>query len=146
MVVRRDLHIQLIDPSSQGYRRLFTFGFDTPIAVTGPQKLANRWLKVFLTPKGSSPIRRDEGSTFPSLFRSNADLNGAEAEILEAIDDTSEQIKAADRLSDRPTNERLLNASLRQFVQVPPSGLEFWVELTNLAREQLLVLIPYAPG
>jgi hypothetical protein len=143
----RDLHIQLIDPSRQTVRALFTFG-PTPVAVEGVQKLADRWLKVFMTRKGSHPTRKAEGTIFPSLVGGNfSDLAAVEADVLEAIDDATDQLRDSDRRAPtRPPNECILSASLSQFVELPPSGAEFWVELTNVARERIPVLIPYAPG
>lgn len=143
----RDLHIQLIDPSAQTARSLFTFG-TTPVAVQGVQKLADRWLKTFMTRKGSHPTRKDEGTAFADLIAGNvADLASVEADILDAIEDATEQMRASDRRAPtRPANERILSAALAQFVELPPAGVEFWVELTNVARERLPVLIPYAPG
>lgn len=143
----QDLHIQLIDPSAQTARSLFTFG-PSPRGITGVQKLANRWLKIFMTRKGSHPIRKDEGTEFPNLVSGNfSDLASVEVDVLEAIDEANEQLRASDRRSPtRPANERILAASLVQFVQLPPSGVEFWVELTNVARERIPILIPYAPG
>ena len=143
----QDLHIQLIDPSAQTARALFTFG-TSPVGVEGVQKLANRWLKIFMTRKGSHPVRKDEGTDFPSLVGGNfSDLPALEADVLEAIDDATEQLRTSDRRAPtRPANERILSASLVQFVELHPAGAEFWVELTNVARERLPVLIPYAPG
>lgn len=143
----RDLHIQLIDPSAQTARALFTFG-TTPLAVSGAQKLANRWLKVFMTRKGSHPTRHDEGTIFPGLVSGNvADLAAAEADILEAVDDATDQVRAQDRLNPtRPANERLISATVTQFVAVSATGVEFWVTLVNAARERIPVLIPYAPA
>lgn len=140
-----DLHVQLIDPSAQTARALFTFG-SSPQLVDGVQKLADRWLKVFMTPKGSHPWRKTEGTTFAQLIGGNLDdLTTVEGEIIEAVNDCNEQLISADRqVAARPPNERLLTAAVVQFVQVPPSGLEFWVEVTNVARERLAVLIPYA--
>lgn len=142
-----DLHIQLIDPSAQTPSKLFTLGPE-PRTVEGPQKLANRWLKLFLTRKGSHPSRREEGTEFVNLIGGNfADLPSVEADVLDAIDDATEQLRTADRAAPyRPANERILSSSLVQFVQLPPSGVEFWVALTNVARERITVLIPYALG
>jgi hypothetical protein len=143
----RDLHIQLIDPSLQTARALFTLG-PAPIDVDGVQKLANRWLKLFMTPKGSHPYRKEEGTLFPSLVSGNvADLASVEGDVLEAIDDATDQLRASDRRAPtRPPNERILTVTLVQFVELPPAGIEFWVELTNVARERLPLLLPYAPG
>jgi hypothetical protein len=78
----KDLHIRLIDPSAQTARALFTLG-DAPVAVEGVQKLASRWLKLFMTPKGSHPTRKEEGTLFPSLISGNvADLASVEGDVM----------------------------------------------------------------
>lgn len=142
----RDLRIQLLDPVDQRPRSLFTLGYSNPTACTGVELLVMRWLKTFMTPKGSNPFRRNEGTKFPQLQRSNvAGLGGVEPDVLDAIDDATQQIKAADALAVyRPANERLLSVSLTRFVLLPPDGVEFWVELTSLSGVRVPVLIPYA--
>lgn len=142
----RDLRIQLLDPADQRARSLFTLGYARPSASSGVELLVMRWLKTFMTPKGSNPFRRTEGTKFPQLQRLNvAGLGGVEPDILDAIDDASQQIKAADALATyRPANERLLSVSLTRFVLLPPAGVEFWIELTSLSAERVPVLIPYA--
>ena len=145
----RDLRIQLIDPGHQTARSLFTLGFNRPSASTGIELLIFRWLKTFMTPKGTNAVRRTEGTRFPNLIRSNvAGLDGVQPDILDAIDDATQQVKAADALATyRPADERLLSVSLTSFVTLPPDGVEFWVELRSLTGVRRGVLIPgYAPG
>lgn len=144
-MARYDLHIQLIDPSQQVYGSNFSFGLESPILVTGFQSLINRWMKTFMTPKGSHPVRRQEGTEFPYLIGSNVrDLGSLEATVAEHIDDANQQVVAVDRISPLLTkNQRLRSGALKQFNVVGTSGIEFWVELTNQANERLQVLIPY---
>lgn len=131
-----DLHIALRDPSRQRLRALFTLGA-TPREVQGLQALVNRWLKTFLTPKGSHPWRRDEGTEFYRLIGGSvATLRGCEALVVEAVDDANDQVLAQDRAEPtRPAAERLQHAGLVRFVEVPPSGVEFWVALRSVAGE-----------
>lgn len=141
----RDVHIQLIDPTEQTWRAVFTFGRTAPIAVTGPQKLLNRWVKVFMTPVGSHPVRRSEGTRFSNLLRANVDFDRVQPDILEAVDDATEQLRTADRQTpSRPPNEAIRSATVTRFNLLGASGVEFWVEIVNMAGERLLILIPYA--
>lgn len=144
-MARYDLHIQLIDPAQQTTGANFSFGLASPILVTGFQSLVNRWMKIFMTPKGSQPIRLLEGTDFAYLIGSNvSDLGSLEAVVAEYLDDATQQVQAVDRVSRTLTNDqRLRSAALIQFNAVPPSGIEFWVELTNQAGQRLRVLIPY---
>jgi hypothetical protein len=144
-MTRYDLHFQLLDPSLQTYGSNFSFGLAQPIKVTGFQALINRWLKTFMTPKGSNPLRQTEGTEFAFLMGSNIlDIGSIQATVAEHIDDASEQVRAVDQKSPLLANEqRLRNAALKQFNVVGSSGIEFWVELTNQAGQRLQVLIPY---
>jgi hypothetical protein len=143
-----DLHFQLIDPTNQRRKAVFTFGFANPIYVSGPQALVNRWLKVFMTPKGTHPWRHDEGTEFPALIGANfSTFDQLQVDVLDAIEDATAQVKAQDqKVPARRGNERLLSASLLRFVEVSPTEAEFWVEIQNVAGERINVLIPYAPG
>lgn len=142
----QDIHIQLRDPSRQTVRGLFTFGPSGPIAVEGMQKLVNRWLKVFLTPRGSHPWRRSEGTEFYQLLGGSVEsLRGSEALVIEAIDDANEQVSSQDRAEiTRPATERLQSAALLRFVEVPPDGIEFWVELRAVSGDVARLVFPYA--
>ena len=144
-MARYDLHIQLLDPSIQTYGANFSFGLASPIAVTGFQSLINRWMKIFMTPKGTQPLRLQEGTEFPYLIGSNVrDIGSLEATVAEYMDDATDQVQAVDRASPWLTkDQRLRAAALKQFNVVGASGIEFWVELTNQAGQRLQVLIPY---
>lgn len=142
----RDIHIQLRDPSRQSVRALFTFGPNGPQSVEGMTKLVNRWLKTFLTPKNSHPTRPGGGTEFYLLVGGNVEsLRGCEALVIEAIDDTNDQVQAQDRLElTRPAEERLQSAALTQFVEIPPDGIEFWVALRAISGDTAALVIPYA--
>lgn len=140
-----DVHIQLIDPSEQGWRSIFTFGPTGPRAVTGSIKLLNRWIKVFMTPVNSHPVRRNEGTKFSSLIRSNVNFSLVQPDILEAVDDATEQVRAEDRRTpSRPPDEAIQSATVVRFNLVGASGVEFWVEVINMLGERVRVLFPYA--
>jgi hypothetical protein len=142
----KDLHIQLIDPTEQRYGANFTFGFKSPILVDGIQKLANQWLKIFLTPKGSHPWRRLEGTNFAYLIGGNVDdVDTIQTAILEYIEDATTQLKAIQsRQLSLPDTERLFTVNLLQFTQVDTLSFDIWVRIVNVARSTLSVLIPYA--
>jgi len=142
----KDLHIQLIDPTEQRYGANFTFGFKSPIRVDGLQKLANQWLKLFLTPKGTHPWRRLEGTNFAYLVGGNVDdVDAIQTSVLEYIEDATTQLKAIQgRQLALPDTERLLTVNLLQFTQVETLSFDIWVRVVNVARSTLSVLIPYA--
>lgn len=141
---RYDLHLRIIDPNEQQQTETFTFG-KKALLVDGFQKLANRFVKIFFTPKGSNPLRINEGTEFAYLLGSNvSDVASLQATIGEYVDDAVNQIKSVDARSPLlATNERLRDAQLIQFNVVDATHIEFWIELTNQAGERLKILLPY---
>lgn len=142
----KDLHIQLIDPTEQRSGANFTFGFKNPILVDGLQKLANQWLKLFLTPKGSHPWRRLEGTNFAYLIGGNVtDEDTIQTSVLEYIEDATAQLKTIQsRQRSLQSSERLASVNLIQVTQVDALSYDIWVRVVNTARSALPVLIPYA--
>lgn len=140
-----DLHIQLILPSQQRYGSGFTYGPKDFVAVSGMQKLADQWLKLFMTPKGTHSWRRAEGTLFPYLAGSNVvDPDNVQVSVLEYIDDANTQMRTTQgRILSLPANERFVTAELVQFTQLEQLSFDIWVEITNAARERLPVLLPY---
>lgn len=142
----KDLHVQLIDPEQQRALGNFTLGFGNPIRVEGIQKVADQWLMMFMTPKGSHPWRRTEGTNFTYLLSSNVvDPGTVQTAVLEYIDDATTQLKQAQRFRlDLPETEILQAVNLTQFTQISPGSFDIWVRVVNAARTTLPVLIPYA--
>lgn len=141
-----DIHLQLKDPSEQAYGANFTFGFRSSIKIEGKYKLANRWLKCFLTPKGSHPLRRQEGTEFAYLIGGNiVDIGAMESSIMQYIDDACDQLRSSDALNPLLTpEERLRDVNLIKFNQIDSQRIEFWVEIINAAGTSVNALIPYA--
>jgi len=74
-----------------------TFGlYDTPMKITGLQKVAQHFLRVLLSSKGSDPFYPKKGTLFPSVqVGSNITSNNSEliSDIVEAVEDASQQVK-----------------------------------------------------
>lgn len=142
----KDLHIQIIDPTQQRAGANFTFGFSRPIRVEGLQKLADQWLKLFLTPKGSHPWRRTEGTNFPYMLTGNVvQPDVVQTAVLEHIEDATSQMKTSQRKRQGlPLSEILQAVNLLQFTQLGQSNFDIWVRIINAERSTLSVLIPYA--
>lgn len=141
-----DLHIQLIDPTEQRASSTFTWAGPLPILVDGLQKVANKWVKIFLTRKGSHPIRRQEGTDFAYLLGGNVDdPDTLQTSIIQYMDDATNQVKTIQaKQVQLPDNERLAAVNLLRFVRASDLTLDVWVQVTNVARQTLNVLIPYA--
>lgn len=148
-MAKTDLHYQLLDPSIQRGGSNFRFSFVPPVAGTfAIQKLANRWLKRFVTRKNSNPSNLAEGTDFALLLGGNVDeIADLQASILLYLDDASDQIKEIDRRSaSLSDDERLRSVNLLLFQQVGPSDIEFWVEVVSISGKRAQLLIPYATG
>ncbi len=147
MATTYDLHFQLINPDELERRqtgRFFTFGFPRPIGVAGPQKMFNRFIKVFMTGTGSNPLFRKQGTGFTTLIGSNitqvADL---QALLQLYIDDASDQLKALDTQATKlDDSERFLSAQITSFNPVSPDGFDALVELKTVSGARVTALIP----
>jgi len=137
-----DIHFQPVPSGEVRSARVFTFGFRASLKVSGPQALVNRWVKTFMTPKGSNPLDKEEGTAFGRLVGSNINVyhHGIEDIILLAIEDANDQVRRQDLEGLFPENERLANATLlKQQTQIYDDGVELWVRIVNAAGEVLPV-------
>jgi hypothetical protein len=132
-------------PDQQRFRANFSLSFDAPVAVDGFQALVNRWVKTFMTPKGSDPINKSRGTEYPYLVGANVpDMAYIQAAIVDCVADATAQVQAVDRANlTLPAVSRLRDAQVTRFNELAPGFIEFWVEITNYASQRLGVLIPY---
>ena len=137
-----DIHFQPVPAGEVQSSRVFTFGFKASLKVAGPQALVNRWVKTFMTPKGSNPLDKEEGTAFGRLVGSNANIyqNGIEDIVLLSIEDANDQVRRQDLDGLFPSNERLSNATLLQKqTEFYEDGVELWVRIVNSEGEVLPV-------
>lgn len=140
---RYDVHFQPVMPSEDihGYKT-FTFGFTAALKVRGPQALVNRWVKTFMTPKGSDYIHPTYGTEFGSLAGSNivSDFSVLQDTVIMSIDDANDQVRHQDNQNLVNSDEALESAVMHTFRATPEQdGFELWVMLTNKARQSLPV-------
>ena len=145
----RDIHFQLVNPTDQPIGKYFTFGSNFAIGIDGPQKLANRWLKLFMESPGSSAVSPGRGTDFTQLIGSNVDaLADLQALVRQYIDEANDQLKRLDSKSRVLTDdERLRDGGIIQFHILPPDGIVVWVELRLVSGRRVVVLLPLSsPG
>lgn len=145
----KDIHFQLVNPTDQPIGKYFTFGTNSAIGIDGVQKLANRWLKLFMESPGSSALAPGRGTDFTGLIGSNVDaLADLQAIVRQYIDEANDQLRQLDSRSTVMTNdERLRDSSIIQFNIIPPDGIEVWVELRSVSGRRVEVLLPLSsPG
>jgi hypothetical protein len=143
-----DIHFQPVPAEEALGTRIFTFGFRATLKVQGAQALVNRWVKTFMTPKGSNPLDLEEGTAFGRMVGSNINAyhQGIEDVILLSIEDANDQVRKQDLDGLFPEDERLSNATLF----VPPDNyqidmkagrdfVELWVRIVNVAGKVLPV-------
>lgn len=143
---RYDLHYQIIEPSLQPIYNNFTFELNNSIRVTGPYKPVNRWLKLFLTPKNSHPIRRSEGTDFYNMLGTNLiSFEDFQMQLQEYMDDASEQLKKLDAKTFLlPPEEAFDRAELIDINQISTVKFEIHIRIFNRRGTSVTVLIPYA--
>jgi len=133
-----DVHFQPVPQKDVYGYKTFTFGFKAALKVEGPQALVNRWAKTFMTPKGSDPLDKKAGTNFARMVGTNVTKITEELKdvTILAIDDANNQVKKQDIEGLFPDNERLLSATLMDFVQTS-DGIQLWVEIKNMAGDAL---------
>jgi hypothetical protein len=136
-----DIHYQPVPVADVSGTKIFTFGFTSALKVEGLQFLVNRWVRVFMTPRGSDPLEPEFGTDFGSLVGTNVPKS-AKGSIIDivamAIDDASEQVQAQDTKAGYNESESLDQANLLRFSPTSSGdGFEAWVEIKNKAGEVL---------
>ncbi|MBU1891230.1 hypothetical protein KJ782_07170 [Patescibacteria group bacterium] len=143
MAHKYDFHFQGVAPADLTGFKFFTRGFSRTVAVRGINKLINVWTKLFLTSKGSDPTDIDRGTTFPALIGSNiTDAQGLRDVVLLAIADCNAQLQVLQRQSIPDLDETLRSATLTQFGQLTPDGIQVYIGITNMKDEQASILLP----
>jgi hypothetical protein len=135
-----DIHFQPIPPSEVRGYKVFTFGFKAALKVEGPQSLVNRWVKTFMTPKGSDPLDNVAGTNFAEMIGANVTKITEELKdvTILSITDANEQVKKQDIEGLFSDDSRLMSATLLDFVQTA-DGIELWVEIKTMSGDVLPV-------
>lgn len=138
-----DIYFQAKHPDTVTSSKIFTFGFSRTIAVKGFWKLICLWLRRFMTPKGTDPLRPEDGTDFPYLIGANVTSPGDLRDVvLLAIQDCNEQIAALQQTTNPASNETLNMAVLSRFTMTGLDGFEAYVTISNLAEESVEVRLP----
>lgn len=139
-----DIHIEsLPSGKSQGYKFL-TFGaYPQHLGVKGIQKMVDRFIKCFFTPKGSDISDSEYGTQLADLFLGSVDPTELRELAVMAVRETEDKIQEYDSRKYSPADERLAFAEIEEIVvdQVTP-GVEIRIILTNTAGTRALVRFP----
>lgn len=120
---------------------MITFGFESALKVMGPQALVNRWLKTFLTPRGSDPTDLNIGTLFGQLIESNThSVEDLKDSVFLAVTDANDQVKQQDIVGLYSQDERLRDATLLGVdVSNSDASLTTYIRIVNLAGLSLTV-------
>jgi len=138
-----DVHFQPVVRSNAMSAKAFTFGYASSLKVTGFQALVNRWVKTFLTPRGSDLLHPNEGTDFSNVIRSNAPA-GSTSDVHDiaviAIEDANDQVRSQDMQGMYSDEESLQEAKLVGFqASSVGDGVDLWVDIRNLAGTDLII-------
>lgn len=135
-MAKYDIHIQPVPADEVVANKCYTFGYAAALKVSGFQSLINRWAKTLLTPRGSNPLDREQGTSFTNLQGANVGniTTGVRDLVALEIEEANEQVRQQDIEGFRPDNERLQSGELIRF-EVNGMGFDVWVRLANVAGE-----------
>lgn len=129
-----DVHFQPVPEAEVAGKLCFEFGYAAALKVNGFQSLIDRWAKTLMTPRGSNPLDREQGTNFSNMIGGNIArvTTGVRDLVAFAIEDANEQVRQQDIEGYRPADEKLQGGELVTFNEVS-AGFEVWVKLTNVA-------------
>jgi hypothetical protein len=123
------------------------FGFTELMSMTsGIQKLAQDWLKRFLTTPGTDPFSRKSGGGGQEILKKSSAAEGLfNSALLIAVRSTNEQLIARQAIDiAMPSSEKLLNAKLLK-VTVDPDRTGYTADIEILSQAGNRVQVGLAP-
>jgi len=137
------LLVKFIDSYPEGQ---ISFGlYDTPMKITGLQKVAQVFLKILMTTKGSDPFYPQRGTFFPGLVI-GANLLTADGKFMSDLKDAIEDGNLQTKECINAYNSDL--SSSLDFVKILgidkiPEGVLMYLAIKTLAGEQASISLPF---
>lgn len=123
-----------------------SFGlYDTPMKITGLQKVAQVFLKTLLTSKGSDPFYPDRGTFFPNLtVGANVDITDSLllSDIRTSVTDAESQVRSSLNVNTADTSSCLDSVKVLGLDTVT-EGIVMYLRLTTLDGEFASVAVPF---
>lgn len=123
-----------------------TFGlYDTPMKITGLQKVAQIFVKILMTTKGSDPFYPQRGTQFPSLtVGANLLIDDTIfiSNLKDAITDGSNQTKECINAYNQDTSSCLDSIKILGIDKVAEGTLVYLL-IRTLAGEEASVALPF---
>jgi phage baseplate assembly protein W len=123
-----------------------TFKFeDTPRKITGIQKVAQFFMKVLFTQKGSDIINFNLGTNFPELAlganRTSADANFL-ADVTETVKDAESQTRGLLASLNKDLDSQL-NSIVVQSISTEGESLIMYLQVVTRAGETASIAVPF---
>lgn len=123
-----------------------SFGiYDTPMKITGLQKVAQVFLKILLTSKGSDPFYSNRGTFFPSLaVGSNilVDDTAFNSDLKDSIDDATSQTRECINAYNADSSSCLDSVEVLGIDKIP-EGVLVYLYLKTLNGESASISVPF---
>jgi hypothetical protein len=123
-----------------------SFGlYDTPMKITGLQKVVQTFLKVLLTTKGSDLFYPSRGTFFPSLtVNANqlTDDNALVSDISDTIKDGSNQVRSMLNVNTVDLSSALDSVEILGIDRIP-EGIFLYLQVTTMAGQFASVAVPF---
>lgn len=123
-----------------------TFGiYDTPMKITGLQKVAQVFMKTLLTSKGSDPFYPSRGTAFPSLTigaNQSVDNSAFVQAISDSLKDAEAQVKAGLNFQNSDTSSCLDQITLLGLDKVDDS-ITLYVSMTTTNGVTASIAVPF---
>jgi hypothetical protein len=123
-----------------------SFGlYDTPMKITGLQKVAQVFLKTLMSTKGSDPFYPSRGTTFPGLLQSaNVVTSDATltAEIQTAVEAAAEQTVSSTSASNTDPSSQLESVQILG-LEVSEDMVVLYMKMRTVAGEDAALSLPF---
>lgn len=123
-----------------------SFGlYDVPMKITGLQKVAQVFLKVLLTTKGSDPFYPDRGTYFPSLAvgaNMQKEYSAFISDVTESVADATRQVRAYLNVNTADLSSTLDNVEVLGVDRLT-EGFQIYMQLKTLNGEFASVALPF---
>jgi len=144
-----DLYIEGIsDVTLANGPRVLTFGnYPRHIGIQGIYKLVVRFIKCFLTPRGSDPADPDYGTSLMASFPGNVDPKTIQALVSQSVQEALDKLREYDIEYLLPDEERLFSVEIEDLVADTINGnVTLKLNLKNVAGTVALFSVPVAEG
>lgn len=119
--------------------------YDVPMKITGLQKVAQVFMKILMTSKGSDPFHPSRGTFFSSLtLGANLLTNDATllSDIREAIEDANNQTKECVNAYNSDLSSALDSVQILGVDKIT-EGVLMYLKLKTLSGEEASISLPF---